>query len=100
VKKIVPFRFITTTDLTGDKKRTKKLVAFCGELEGIWVSQRRTADWSVGASVNLYNGVKKYFKYTGNIRKHRRHKQSAWKTILNHYLKEGKRFANGEIGPG
>jgi hypothetical protein len=38
-------------------RRVMKLVAYCGELEGIQVSQRRTADWSVGATVNLYNGV-------------------------------------------
>ena len=80
-------------------RRVMKLVAHCGELEGFQIAQRRTADWSIiGATVDLYNVVKKYFEYTGNIRKHRRHKQLAWKTILNHYLKKGKRFANGELG--
>jgi hypothetical protein len=54
----------------------------------------------VGATFDLYNGVKKYFEYTWNIRKHRRYKQLAWKTILNHYVKKGKRFANGELWPG
>ena len=72
------------------------LVASCGKLEGIRVSERRTADWNVGATVDLYNAVKKYFEYSANIRI-RRHKQLTWKMVLNQYLKKGKRFAN-ELG--
>ena len=101
--KIVPFRFLKTTDLAGEKKKNKKvisnmkqlmkLVATCGEGEGIRVSERRKADWNVEATLDLYSAVKKYFEYSENLRI-RRHKQLAWKTVLNHYLRKGKRFAN------
>jgi len=109
-EKIVPFRFLKATDMTGEKKKNKKilsnmkrlmkLVTACGEQEGLrGLSQRRTADWNVGATVDLYHSVKKYFEYSGNIgrsaaRHDSRHKQLTWKTTLNTYLRKGKRFAN------
>ena len=55
-------------------KRLMKLVASCSKLEGNRVSERRTADWNVATTVDLYNTVKKYFECLANIRI-QRHKQ-------------------------
>ena len=82
----MPFRFLKTADLSGEKKKNKKilsnmkrmmkLVATCGEREGMRVLQRRTADWDVAATVDLYHAVKKYFEYLGNTRIRGRHTSS------------------------
>ena len=59
------------------------------EREGIQVLQCQTAAWNVEGTVDLYNAIKKYFEYTGNIRNCGRHRQLMWKTVLNHYLRKG-----------
>ena len=99
-KKIVPFKLLKSHELKSktksqhsDMRKLMQLVEEAAQKEGFQVN-RRMQDWTVPLTVNLYESVAKYFNYDKSDTGKGRQQQLAYKTLLNHWYKHDKKFAN------
>ena len=82
----------TLSEMRGFAKAIEK----AGTIVGLW--KRDPAHWNLKSATDLFHGVFKFFCFDGSKSSafQRRYEALSWKTIYNHYLKNGKRLA-GEV---
>ena len=103
---VPPLKTLKAADVAHLGKQTRKTLCemrkFAGAIEkagrivGLWKSP--DFQWDLKSATDLFHGVFKYFCFGGSksSRFQRRYETLSWKTIYNHYLKNGKRLA-GEV---
>jgi len=105
---VPPLKTLKACDVAHLGKRSRKTLCemrkFAGAIEkagrivGLWKTDPDDK-WDLKSATDLFHGIFKFFCFRGNksLAFQRRYEALSWKTIYNHYLRNGKRLA-GEVG--
>ena len=79
-------------------RQLARAIEKAGRIVGLWKTDP-DYKWDLKSATDLFHGIFKFFCFCGSksLTFQRRYEALSWKTIYNHYLRNGKRLA-GELG--